>query len=107
MTLNQYVPKLQNLQNAKVVVYGYTDKLPVGPALQRAGIKDNINLSSRRADDVVAYFCSQPVNPNISSRRKSLAIRIRSLRTTRPMAPPRTAASKSLWKAPRLTETEK
>ena len=36
--LNQYVPKLQNLQNAKVVVYGYTDNLPVGAALQRAGI---------------------------------------------------------------------
>jgi chemotaxis protein MotB len=53
--LNQYVPKLQNLQNAKIVVYGYTDNLPVGPALQRAGVKDNIDLSSRRADDVVAY----------------------------------------------------
>src|SRR5260370_40824907 len=36
--LNQYVPKLQGLQNAKVVVYGYTDNLQVGPALQRAGI---------------------------------------------------------------------
>jgi chemotaxis protein MotB len=40
--LNQYVPKLQNLQNAKVVVYGYTDNLQVGPALQRAGIANNI-----------------------------------------------------------------
>src|SRR6516162_8033951 len=45
--LNQYVPKLQNLQNAKVVVYGYTDNLQVGPALQRAGIANNIDLSSR------------------------------------------------------------
>jgi chemotaxis protein MotB len=67
--LNQYVPKLQNLQNAKVVVYGYTDNLPVGPALQRAGIKDNIDLSSRRADDVVAYFRTQGVNPNIISAK--------------------------------------
>src|SRR5260370_39767654 len=47
--LNQYVPKLQNLQNAKIVVYGYTDNLPVGPALQRAGIPNNLVLSSRRA----------------------------------------------------------
>jgi outer membrane protein OmpA-like peptidoglycan-associated protein len=54
--LNQYVPQLQGLQNAKVVVYGYTDNLPVGPPLQRAGIANNIDLSSRRADNVVAYL---------------------------------------------------
>jgi chemotaxis protein MotB len=67
--LNQYVPKLQNLQNAKVVVYGYTDNLQVGPALQRAGIANNIDLSSRRADNVVAYLQSQGVNPNIISAK--------------------------------------
>ena len=67
--LNQYVPKLKDLQNAKVVVYGYTDNLPVGPALQRAGIKDNIDLSSRRADNIVAYFRSQGVNPTILSAK--------------------------------------
>ena len=68
-TLSQYVPQLQNLKNAKVVVYGYTDNLPVGPALQRSGIKDNIDLSSRRADNVVAYFRAQGVNPNILSAK--------------------------------------
>jgi chemotaxis protein MotB len=67
--LNQYVPRLQSLQNAKVVVYGYTDNLPVGPALQRAGIANNIDLSSRRADNVVAYLNSQGVNPNIISAK--------------------------------------
>jgi chemotaxis protein MotB len=67
--LGQYVPQLQKLQNAKVVVYGYTDNLPVGPALQQAGIKNNIDLSSRRADNVVAYFRSQGVNPNILSAK--------------------------------------
>jgi len=67
--LNQYVPQLQGLQNAKVVVYGYTDNLPVGPALQRRGVANNIDLSSRRADDVVAYFRSQGVNPNILSAK--------------------------------------
>jgi chemotaxis protein MotB len=61
--LSQYVPHLQNLRNAKVVVYGYTDNLPVGPALQRAGVKDNIDLSSKRADNVVAYLRAQGVNP--------------------------------------------
>jgi chemotaxis protein MotB len=63
--LNQYVPQLQGLQNAKVVVYGYTDNLPVGAPLQRAGIANNIDLSSRRADNVVAYLTSQGVNPNV------------------------------------------
>jgi chemotaxis protein MotB len=67
--LSQYVPKLQGLQNAKVVVYGYTDNKPVGPGLQRTGIANNIDLSSRRADDVVAYFTSQGVNPNIISAK--------------------------------------
>src|ERR1700730_16034000 len=67
--LSQYVPRLQILQNAKVVVYGYTDNLPVGPALQRAGIANNIDLSSRRADNVVAYLQSQGVNPGILSAK--------------------------------------
>ena len=67
--LSQYVPRLQALQNAKVVVYGYTDNLSVGPALQRAGIANNIDLSSRRADNVVAYLQSQGVDPNILSAK--------------------------------------
>ena len=67
--LNQYVPKLQSLQNAKVVVYGYTDNLPVGAPLKRAGIANNIDLSSRRADNVVAYLESQGVNPNVISAK--------------------------------------
>jgi len=67
--LNQYVPKLQNLQNAKVVVYGYTANKPVGPGLKQAGIANNIDLSSRRADNVVAYLASQGVGPNIISAK--------------------------------------
>ena len=67
--LNQYVPRLQALQNGKVVVYGYTDNVPVGRALQRAGVANNIDLSSRRADDVVAYLQSQGFNPGIISAK--------------------------------------
>src|SRR6266849_8920247 len=67
--LNQYVPRLRSVQNAKVVVYGYTDNQPVGPALRQAGIANNIDLSSKRADNVVAYFRSQGVNPNILSAK--------------------------------------
>jgi chemotaxis protein MotB len=67
--LKQYLPRLQSLQNAKVVVYGYTDSKPVGGGLQRKGIANNIDLSSKRADDVVAYFVSQGINPNIVSAK--------------------------------------
>jgi len=63
--LGQYVPRLQSLQNAKVVVYGYTDNAPVGPQLQQMGINDNLTLSSRRAGTVVTFLVSQGVNPNI------------------------------------------
>ena len=67
--LGEYVPRLQNLQNTKIVVYGYTDNQPVGSALQRTGITNNIDLSSRRADAVASYFRSQGVNPNILSAK--------------------------------------
>ncbi|MGA8550844.1 MAG: OmpA family protein, partial [Stellaceae bacterium] len=66
---NNIVPKLANLQNAKVVVYGYTDNQPVGPQLQRAGINDNLTLSSRRAGAVVSYLVAQGVSPSIISAK--------------------------------------
>ncbi len=62
-------PKLRDLQNAKVVVYGYTDNTPVGPALQRQGVPDNLVLSTRRAATVVTYLVSQGVNPNVISAK--------------------------------------
>jgi chemotaxis protein MotB len=51
------------------VVYGFTDNAPIGPALQRAGIADNLDLSSRRAASVVTFLTSQGVNPNILSAK--------------------------------------
>jgi chemotaxis protein MotB len=65
--LSQYVPRLQSLQNAKVVVYGYIDNPPIGPALQRAGIANNNDLSSRHAGNVVAYLGSPSVKPDLIS----------------------------------------
>src|SRR5438309_195459 len=64
--LSRYVPQLRSLQNSKVVVHGFTDDVPVGPALQRAGIADNLDLSSRRAATVAAFLQSlrrQPEYP--------------------------------------------
>jgi chemotaxis protein MotB len=67
--LSSYIPQLRSAQNVKIVVYGFTDNAPVGPALQRAGIADNLDLSSRRAATVVAFLGSKGVNPNILSAK--------------------------------------
>ena len=67
--LDHIVPSLRALQNGKVVVYGYTDNVPVGPELRQQGIADNLDLSSKRANAVVRYLQSQGVNPNIMSAK--------------------------------------
>jgi len=62
-------PKLRNLQNAKIVVFGYTDNAPVGPELKRRGVPDNLVLSTRRASTVATFLIAQGVNPNITSAK--------------------------------------
>ena len=84
---NNIVPKLTGLQNAKIVVYGYTDNEPVGPQLQRQGINDNLTLSSRRAGEVVTFLISQGVNPNIISAK--------GFGDTHPVAPNDTPANRA------------
>jgi chemotaxis protein MotB len=60
--LNELVPMLQTMPPAgKVVVYGYTDNQPVGKALRRKGVVDNLDLSSRRANAVVRYLVSKGI----------------------------------------------
>ena len=61
---NNVVPKLKSAPpNSKFVVYGHTDNLPVGPALQQQGITDTLVLSPRRAADVVTFLISQGIPP--------------------------------------------
>jgi chemotaxis protein MotB len=84
---SKIVPRLKGLQNAKVVVYGYTDDTPVGPPLQRQGIQDNLTLSSRRAGAVVSFLVSQGVDPNIISAK--------GFGETHPVAPNDTAADRA------------
>ena len=67
--LDRHVPQLRSLRDTKVVVYGFTDNTPVGPALNRAGISNNLDLSARRAANVATYFRDQGVNPNIISAK--------------------------------------
>jgi chemotaxis protein MotB len=61
---NNIAPKLKGLPpTTKIVVYGHTDNLPVGPALQQQGIPDNLVLSTRRAAEVVTFLVTQGVPP--------------------------------------------
>jgi chemotaxis protein MotB len=65
--LNRMLPILSKLQNTKIQVRGYTDNTPVGPQLQRMGITNNLELSSKRAASVVDYLASHGVNPSLLS----------------------------------------
>ena len=62
-----FAAKLAPTQQNKLLVNGYTDNTPVGPALQRDGITLNQVLSQKRADDVMQFLVSQGVNPDIVS----------------------------------------
>src|SRR3954465_13252090 len=57
----RWAPPQQN----KLVVNGYTDNAPIGPALQREGITSNMVLSQKRADNVMAFLISQGVQPDL------------------------------------------
>jgi len=59
--------KLAPAQQNKVLVSGYTDNQPVGPALARQGITSNQDLSQKRADDVMQFLISQGVKPGLIS----------------------------------------
>src|SRR6201998_1877147 len=59
--------KLAPAQQNKVLVSGYTDNKPVGPALARQGITSNQDLSQKRADDVMQFLISQGVKPDLIS----------------------------------------
>ena len=62
-------PRLAPFQQSKIVVHGYTDNAPVGPALQRQGIPSNEVLSHKRAEAVMQYLISQGVKPDVISAR--------------------------------------
>src|SRR5215510_9529304 len=63
------VPQLAPFQQSKLVVNGYTDNAPVGPALQRQGVTSNAVLSQKRAEAVMAYLTAHGVKPDLISAR--------------------------------------
>ncbi|WP_447920167.1 OmpA/MotB family protein [Achromobacter aegrifaciens] len=62
-TLAKIAPTLSNLPGQQVVVQGFTDDEPIGPAL-RSHFPSNLELSSARADDVARFLTSKGVPSN-------------------------------------------
>jgi chemotaxis protein MotB len=59
--------QLAPTQQSKLLVNGYTDNAPIGPALQQQGVTSNMILSQRRADTVMQYLISQGLKPDLVS----------------------------------------
>jgi len=67
--ISNMAAKLAPTQQNKVLVSGYTDNKPVGPALARQGITSNQDLSQKRAENVMAFLISQGVKPDMISAK--------------------------------------
>jgi chemotaxis protein MotB len=63
----QMAAKLAPTQQNKLLVSGYTDNAPIGPALEREGITTNQVLSQKRAENVMQFLISQGVKPDLVS----------------------------------------
>jgi chemotaxis protein MotB len=59
-TLTKVAPALKGLTGQRIVVKGFTDNLPIGPAL-RERFPSNIELSKARADSVARFLTDQGV----------------------------------------------
>jgi chemotaxis protein MotB len=64
-----FATKLAPTQQNKILVSGYTDNHPIGPALERQGITSNEILSQKRAEDVMEFLLSQGVKPDLISAK--------------------------------------
>lgn len=62
-TLTKIAPTLSNLPGQQIIVQGFTDNEPIGPAL-RSRFPSNLELSSARADSVARYLTSKGVPQN-------------------------------------------
>ena len=58
---SQLAPSQQN----RLLVNGYTDNAPIGPALEQQGVTSNQILSQKRADTVMQYLISQGLKPDL------------------------------------------
>ena len=65
----KFATKLAPTQQNHLVVNGYTDNAPIGPALKKKGITSNEELSQKRAENVMEFLISQGVKPDLVSAR--------------------------------------
>ena len=59
------VPRAQR----RIVINGYTDNVPIGPALRQEGITSNQVLSQKRAEAVRQFLISQGTDPGLIAAR--------------------------------------
>ena len=65
--LDKMLPTLSKLENAKIVVGGYTDNEPIGEGLKTNGVSSNLDLSAERAVSIANYLTSHGVKPDLIS----------------------------------------
>ena len=58
-------PILVPIQQTQLLINGYTDNVPIGPELRARGVKDNEDLSLRRAQNVADFLIGQGVRSNL------------------------------------------
>src|SRR5262249_3943027 len=63
----KFATKLAPTQQNKLLVNGYTDNAPIGPALQKKGVTSNQDLSQKRAENVMQFLISQGVKSDLVS----------------------------------------
>lgn len=61
-TLEKIIGTLQSVTDKRIVVQGFTDNEPIGPAL-RARYPSNWELSTARASDVVRFLQAKGIDP--------------------------------------------
>ena len=61
-TIAKMVPILAPMQQTKIAVNGYTDNVPIGSGLKRKGVDTNLELSQKRAENVMQFMTAQGVN---------------------------------------------
>ncbi|MBX6744506.1 MAG: OmpA family protein [Acetobacteraceae bacterium] len=63
--ISDFAKKLASTQQNRLMVSGYTDNAPIGPALRRRGVASNQELSQKRAETVMQFLISQGVRPDM------------------------------------------